>query len=120
MGDEINITGGIQAGAMNVGGSGNTVESGTLNVLPAAAGQLAQLRALLNDLVALTGQPGVPPQAHTAATDAAAEADLADADLGRIRQLMNTVRAVAGKAGPVANAAANIINIISGIQNLLH
>jgi hypothetical protein len=120
MSGDINISGGIQAGAAIVGGSGNTVESGTLNVHVDPAGQITQLRALLADLERLTGQDGVPPQVQASATAAVAEAANATPDTGRLRMLVNAVRSGVGKAGPVAQAALNVINIINGIENIIH
>jgi hypothetical protein len=119
MSDNINI-GSIQAGVVIAGGSGHTAESGTLNVHADPASQITQLRALLDDLVRLTGQPGVPPQVQASATAAAAEAAKAAPDTCRLRTLMNVVRAGVGKAGPAAQAALNVINIISGIENIIH
>ena len=119
MSDNINI-GGIQAGAVIVGGTGNTVESGTLNVHADPPNQITQLRGLLDDLVRLAGQNGVPPQVQASATAAVAEAANATPDTGRLQTLMNAVRAGVGKVGPVAQAALNVINIISGIENIIH
>jgi hypothetical protein len=119
MSDNINIRV-FQAGAAIVGGSDNdnTVE-GTLNVYADPAGQITQLRGLLDDLVRLAGQPGVPPQVQAAATEAVAEASNATPDTGRLRTLMNKVLAVVGKVGPVAQAALNIITVVSGIENII-
>jgi hypothetical protein len=119
MSDNINI-GSLQAGAVNVGGSGNTVESGTLNLQADAASQITQLRALLDDLVRLSGQPGLPPQVQASATAAAAEAASETPDTGRLRTLMNAVRAGVGKVGPIATAALNVINVINGIERIIH
>jgi hypothetical protein len=71
MSDNINI-GVFQAGAAIVSGSGNTVESGTLNVYADPAGQITQLRGLLDDLARLAGQPGVPPEVLASVTAAVA------------------------------------------------
>jgi hypothetical protein len=118
MSDNINI-GVFQAGAANVSGSGNTVESGTLNVYADPAGQITQLRGLLDDLARLAGQPGVPPEVRATVTAAVAEAANATPDTGRLRTLMNKVRAGAGKVGPVAQAALSVITVISGIENII-
>ncbi len=119
MSDNINI-GSVEAGVMIVGGTGHHVESGTINVHADPASQLTQLRSLLDDLVRLAGQHGVPPQAQTAANEAVTEAAEAAPDTGRLRTLMNAVLAGTGKVGPVAQAALTVIKIISGIENIIH
>jgi hypothetical protein len=120
MTDNINI-GGIQAGAVVVSSTDVTVQSATINIHHSdAAKQVAQLRALLDDLVRVTGQHGVPPQVQASATAAVAEAANATPDTGRLRALMNAVQAGAGKLSPVAKAALNVINVINGIENMIH
>jgi hypothetical protein len=118
MSDDINI-GIFQTGAANVGGSGNTVESGTLNVYADPAGQITQLRGLLDGLVRLAGQQGVPPEVQASVTEAVAEAANETPDTGRLRTLMNKVWAGVGKVGPVAQAALSVITVISGIENII-
>ena len=116
MSDNVNI-GSIQAGVVIAGGSGHTVQSGNLAIRADVASSIIQLRELLNDLVRLSGQHGVSPQVQSSATAAAAETA---PDTGRLRALMDTVCAGVGRVGPVAQAALNVINVIGGIEKIIH
>ena len=119
MSDNVNI-GSIQAGVVIAGGSGHTVQSGNLAIRADVASSIIQLRELLNDLVRLSGQHGVSPQVQSSATAAAAEAAETAPDTGRLRALMDTVCAGVGRVGPVAQAALNVINVIGGIEKIIH
>ena len=94
MSDNINI-GNVQAGVVVAGGTGHTIESGTLNNY-GSPDEISRLRALLENLVEITSQDDVPTAVREKAQEAQAEAAKPEPDTGRLRQLMNAVYTGAG------------------------
>ena len=108
------------AGVSVTGGSNHTVHSGNVEIRNDLASSITQLRKLIDDLVELSAQYGASPQVQVSVAQATAEAAKAMPDTGRVRALMNAVRAGVGKVGPVATAALDVINVIGGIEKIVH
>jgi len=119
MSDDI-VIGSAQAGSMAIGGSGNVIHSGHLEIHSLPASDVAELRALLSSLQKLAAQNGAPQQVQASVTAAVNEAAQEAPDTSRLRTLMAAVRSGVGKAGPLAQLAANIITFIGGIENIVH
>jgi hypothetical protein len=115
MSDDISI-GSVQAGNAIIGGTGHTAESGTLNVYAGADTHIRQLRALIDELVTVTGQAPAPPAVRASAAEARAEAARSEPDTGRLRALMNKVCSGAGQLTTVTQAALNVIGVLGLIE----
>ena len=117
MSDNINL-GNVQAGVVVAGGTGHTVESGTLNIYGSPGDEISRLRALLENLVEITSQGDVPAGVCEKAQEAQAEAAKPEPDTGRLRQLMTAVYAGAERIATVTTAALNIIGLLDLIEKI--
>lgn len=117
MSDDIHI-GSLQAGAAVTGGTGHTVESGTLNIHGSQGGDLVQLRSLIEELAARARENPVPPRIIASIEEARTESAKEQPSPGKLRSLMNVVRAGAEKVTPVATAALNILNLVNAVEQI--
>ena len=107
----------IQAGIVHAGGQGNisTGESGTFNSFADPSAARAELQAMLDALLRVITETRAEAGVRHLAEQARAEADEPQPRTGRLRGLMEAVVAAAGQAGAVAQAALNVLAVISKI-----